>query len=353
MPNAGLSKFYVQSGKSYRLRLINAGAEGLMKFSIDGAELTVIANDFVPLEPYTTNVVTLGVAQRTDVIFKATGSPTDAVWMRSVISSSRLPTSCSLNDGVSPEALAVIYYEHADDTSIPTTTSSVSAAQIDDCLNDPLSYTKPFYPLKPTEPDVNQKIRIDFKSNGTHFLFYVNNSTFRVDYNDPSLLRANTGNTTFPAEYNLYNFGSEARSVRVHLENYALTSAHPMHLHGHNMWVLALGNGEWDGTVTNPENPQRRDVQLLPNAIKSPASTPNNTVIIPGYLVLQFDLDNPGIWPLHCHIAWHVSAGLYTGFVERPEDIAKLRIPPSLAQTCRSWTAFTNKEVIDEIDSGL
>lgn len=79
MPNAGLSKFYVQSGKSYRLRLINTGAEGLMKFSIDGAELAVIANDFVPLEPYTTKAVTLGVSQRTDVIFKATGSPTDAV----------------------------------------------------------------------------------------------------------------------------------------------------------------------------------------------------------------------------------------------------------------------------------
>lgn len=35
-PNAGISKFYLQSGKSYRLRLINGGAEGIQKFSIDG-----------------------------------------------------------------------------------------------------------------------------------------------------------------------------------------------------------------------------------------------------------------------------------------------------------------------------
>jgi hypothetical protein len=27
-PNAGISKFYVESGKTYRLRLINGGAEG-------------------------------------------------------------------------------------------------------------------------------------------------------------------------------------------------------------------------------------------------------------------------------------------------------------------------------------
>ena len=43
-PNAGVSKFQFQSGKKYRLRLINGGAEGIQKFSIDGYQLTVIAN---------------------------------------------------------------------------------------------------------------------------------------------------------------------------------------------------------------------------------------------------------------------------------------------------------------------
>ncbi len=35
-PNAGISKFNVTSGLTYRLRLINSGAEGMQKFSIDG-----------------------------------------------------------------------------------------------------------------------------------------------------------------------------------------------------------------------------------------------------------------------------------------------------------------------------
>jgi FtsP/CotA-like multicopper oxidase with cupredoxin domain len=61
-PNAGLSKFRFQQGKTHRLRLINAGAEGIQRFSIDGHDMTVIANDFVPLQPYTTQVVTLGVS---------------------------------------------------------------------------------------------------------------------------------------------------------------------------------------------------------------------------------------------------------------------------------------------------
>ena len=43
-PNAGISKFVFESGKKHRLRLINAGAEGVQKFSIDGHKMTVIAN---------------------------------------------------------------------------------------------------------------------------------------------------------------------------------------------------------------------------------------------------------------------------------------------------------------------
>ena len=104
------------------------------------------------------------------------------------------------------------------------------------------------------------------------------------------------------------------------------------------MYVLAEGTGTWDGTVVNAANPQRRDVQLL---------QPN------GYLVAQMDADNPGVWPFHCHIAWHVSAGLYINVMENAAAIEKLKIPSSFAQTCREWGAFTNTEIPDQIDSGL
>jgi hypothetical protein len=53
------------------------------------------------------------------------------------------------------------------------------------------------------------------------------------------------------------------------------------------MWVLAEGTGTWDGTITNPNNPQRRDVQILPPGL------PGN----PGYIVIQINADNPGVWP--------------------------------------------------------
>jgi FtsP/CotA-like multicopper oxidase with cupredoxin domain len=47
--NAGISKFKFTTGKTHRLRLINAGGMGLQRFSIDGHNMTVIANDFTPI----------------------------------------------------------------------------------------------------------------------------------------------------------------------------------------------------------------------------------------------------------------------------------------------------------------
>ena len=115
--NAGLSKFRFQTGKAHRLRLINSGAEGIQRFTVDNHTMTVMANDFVPVVPYETDVVTLGIGQRTDVIVKATGKPTDAVWMRSDLSA-----NCATAN--QPHALAAIYYPHANTSSTPKSTAT-------------------------------------------------------------------------------------------------------------------------------------------------------------------------------------------------------------------------------------
>lgn len=95
-----------------------------------------------------------------------------------------------------------------------------------------------------------------------------------------------------------------------------------------------------------------------------------------GYLVVQYDAVNPGVWPFHCHIAWHVSGGLYINLLvslllslicvamriseeanrtwqELPAEIAEYHPPASSKQTCVDWAAFTNVDVVDQIDSGL
>jgi FtsP/CotA-like multicopper oxidase with cupredoxin domain len=113
--SAGLAKFKFMPGKTHRLRLINAGSAVTQKFTIDGYRMTVIANDFVPVKPYTTNVVTLGVGQRTDILVKATGKGTDSVWMRADMDTGCFPGPTQ------PHALAAIYYPEANQNARPTT----------------------------------------------------------------------------------------------------------------------------------------------------------------------------------------------------------------------------------------
>lgn len=48
-----------------------------------------------------------------------------------------------------------------------------------------------------------------------------------------------------------------------------------------------------------------------------------------------------------------MSAGLYVSILERPEDIKKMEIPGVMAQSCRDWSEFTGRAVVDQIDSGL
>ncbi|KAG9243496.1 Cupredoxin [Calycina marina] len=328
-----VSAFKFTPGAVHLLRLINAGAEGFQKFSLDGHNMTVIANDFVPILPYSTQVVTLGIGQRTDVLIYSSSAASGSYAMRSTMAFSATNQA---------SALAVVYYSTIpavpvvpDTEPWPAFTDAASQTS-----NDDLSLTEPWYPIPAVAtPATVETIDITVGVNATgHTLWTMNGSSFRANYNQPILLLSNVGNNSYPdsPQWNVYNFGSNS-SIRIILNNF-IGAAHPIHLHGHNMQVLSEGVGTWDGTVVRSTNPQRRDVQILRGN---------------GYMVLQIDADNPGAWPLHCHIAWHVSAGLYVTVLERPDDIEQLSIPSSMAQTCRDWGTYTGDNVVDQIDSGL
>lgn len=64
---------------------------------------------------------------------------------------------------------------------------------------------------------------------------------------------------------------------------------HPMHFHGHVFQVTEIDEKAFNGAV--------RDTVLV-----GPWST----------VKIQFDADNPGVWPLHCHLLYHLEAGMFT-----------------------------------------
>lgn len=86
------------------------------------------------------------------------------------------------------------------------------------------------------------------------------------------------------------------------------------------------------------DNPPRRDVQNVEPG---------------GHIVVQMDVENPGIWPFHCHIVWHASAGFFSQLLFLPDDIMALQPDAAVEQACAEWREFTAGEVVEQIDSGL
>jgi FtsP/CotA-like multicopper oxidase with cupredoxin domain len=64
---------------------------------------------------------------------------------------------------------------------------------------------------------------------------------------------------------------------------------HPMHLHGHEFQVVEIDGKRFAGAV--------RDTVLVP---------PGRRVVV------AFDANNPGLWALHCHLLYHLEAGMFT-----------------------------------------
>ena len=348
--DAPQSSFRFQSGKAHRIRLINSGANGIQRFSIDHHNMTVIATDYVPTLPYDTDVVTLGVGQRTDVIVVGANDPKAAIWMRTAATGGQ-PCGGSSN----PETLAAIYYEDADIKKLPKS-KSWATFNATDCVNDPITLTTPAYSITPSNNTWIQDISLTLELNETgHFEFMINGIAAHMNLNVPLLDQVAQGNLTVEPEWNVYNFHKNTSIILNVTNNMPL--AHPWHLHGHNFYVLNVGTGSgpalatgpgpnggpgfesgatWDGSVIKPENPMRRDTQIIPPY---------------GFLAIQFELDNPGVWPFHCHIAWHLSAGQVMNVVYRDEDIVPLPYG-WVADSCGNWDYFSDHHVVDQIDAG-
>lgn len=211
---AQLSQFRFQAGKTHRLRLVNHGADGVQKFQVDGLELTVIAVDYVPVVPYTTDVATLGVAQRMDVLVTAPNDTTASYWMRT-----EDVGGITCGGSKVPLALAAIYNEDADTSIMPTSTpTTVLNTTICD-ISAP--WSTPEYSITPSTPSFQQDLSVTLNLNSTgSYEWRLNNQTFRANFNHPILYMAAEGNVSYPydPQWNVYNFNQNS-SVIFNLTN--------------------------------------------------------------------------------------------------------------------------------------
>lgn len=315
-----------EAGKKYKLRLVNSGTDSHFQFSIDGHNLTVVANDFVPIVPYTTEAIGIAIGQRYDVIIEANAAPGD-YWLRA-----KWNSACAQNQN--PDGITGIIRYDAASTADPTTVSTVTKAE--SCGDESPADLVPWLSL-----DVGAWNEVALQSVQTAigpewFQWTLNGSSLELDWEDPTIEKIIAGETSFPLDYNVVSVdrtpGATAAEwvVLIIQDDTGFGITHPIHLHGHDFWVLAQEVSMFNGDTStfNLVNPPRRDV----------ASLPGN-----GYIAMAFELDNPGAWIVHCHIAWHASQGLALEFVE---DQALYTISDAVQQQtteqCDAWTNYMN-----------
>ncbi|KAF2450100.1 multicopper oxidase [Karstenula rhodostoma CBS 690.94] len=316
------------SGTSYRMRLVNAAVDTHFKFSIDNHTLQVIASDLVPIIPYETTVLDIGMGQRYDIIITADqASVADDFWLRAI------PQSACSENGNTNDIKGIIYYG-----SNPSTPSTSAHAYTDSCADESANLiphlTKT---VGASSTTTTEAATVGFNDDAL-FRWYLNSTTMAVDWNDPTLSQILNGETTYNTSDAVISLPTANTWIYLAIET-TFAVPHPIHLHGHDFFVLAQGDGSYSSTVAlNTTNPPRRDTAMLPAS---------------GYLVVAFETDNPGAWLMHCHIGWHTSEGFALQFVERYGEIAGITGEERLGEGCSAWSTFYEASGIEQEDSGV
>ena len=111
----------------------------------------------------------------------------------------------------------------------------------------------------------------------------LNASSIDVDWENPTLFYVMNGDTNYPTDLNIIP------TVNQGGWNYWLIQQlpfppipHPIHLHGHDFYVLGQGEGTYNNdAMLNFQTPTRRDTASVPGS---------------GWLALAFQSNNPGAW---------------------------------------------------------
>lgn len=313
-----------QTGKSYRLRLINMSALSMFHFWIEGHDMQIIEADGVDMEAFPIDYVTLSVAQRYSVLVQARNDTSQNWLMHANMDPEmfdQVPDALQLN------ITSTISYG-ADKANVGSDRPTLDAYDMFDDTQLVPSAVEPMVPA-----DVSHDLNVFFTtySDGKNYASF-NNITY-VQPLVPSILSAKT-TTDVSLRANPATYGLESNAYVVnHLNMVELTiynwdaGFHPFHLHGTQFQVVhkSMDVTSDDPTVNPPfvegkANPMRRDTVTVPSG---------------GSATLRFRADNPGAWFLHCHIDWHLSSGLAAIILQAPEIVAQNQtLPSEIASQC-------------------
>jgi FtsP/CotA-like multicopper oxidase with cupredoxin domain len=239
---------YVQPGKKVRLRIINGSSASNFFLSLEKLEGDAIAVDGSRIKPMRNSRFELAVAQRIDVIV-------------TIPEKGGVFPILAQGEGTNKQTGLLLATKNAVLPKLSSNTATKAGA----LTNKQEAKLRPLVPLPRKSAD--QKIILELGGNMMDYEWTINGQMW------PNITPI------------VVDKGSR---VEITFKNGSKMS-HPMHLHGHVFQVTALNGEAFQGAM--------RDTVLVPS---------NSSVTI------QFDANNPGVWPLHCHVLYHQEGGMMT-----------------------------------------
>ncbi|CAM0946864.1 unnamed protein product [Alopecurus aequalis] len=351
----GTFKARVESGKTYLLRIINAGLANDLFFGVAGHRLTVVGTDARYTKPFTVDHIFISPGQTVDALLEADADHAGRYYMVARTSASN--TNIGFNNST---ATAILEYADARDgkpafRSLPAITD----------LNASLAYTAQLRSLGSEDHPVDVPKHVDEhmlitlavnvvpcemgegKCEGPK-LNRIAASLNNVSFHLPSLDILDAYYASVRGVYEedfpnkppfVFNFTDDnvtterwftKRGTKVKVLEYgavvevvfqdtAILGAenHPMHLHGFAFYVVGTGLGNFNHT-TDPSSY---------NLIDPPFQ---NTVTVPkaGWAAIRFRAANPGVWFMHCHFERHAEWGMDTVFIVKDGKTPQAKMMP-------------------------
>ncbi|KAJ7890152.1 laccase-1 [Mycena olivaceomarginata] len=291
----------VTQGKRYRFRVFSLSCRPFMTLSFDNHTFDVIELDGVEHDPMPFQNADVYAAQRISIVLNA-NQTVDNYWIRAPPTGGNPINNPNFNASLT---LAILRYVGAPE--VEPTTVNVPGAKLDDSLMHPIASEGPG---NLGSGPADYALVLNITQPNAPF-FDINNISY-ISPSLPALLQLLSG-ASKPTDF----LPSEQLFLLPPNSIIDITipggGAHPFHLHGHNFDVVLQPNA----LTPNYVNPARRDVQ--------PINGGNTT--------FRFFSNNPGAWFLHCHIDWHLEAGLAIIFGESPS--ANIAGPQSQIQTAQ------------------
>ncbi|KAK1553887.1 hypothetical protein Q3G72_004910 [Acer saccharum] len=353
-------RWSVDYGKTYLLRIINAAMNGELFFSIAGHNMTLVNQDAAYLKPIVTSYIEIAPGQSMNVLVTANQSPSQYYMAGRQYDTNRpayvdydrsnvtailqyngdydpptapyfpndtLPSYAdyhaginfrnrlrSLTEGDVPKNITTRMFVTAEANLFYYNISGDEVVTLATSLNN-VTWVNPWVDvLQAYYKNMSGFYTEDFPDNPPEFYDFISDH-----------LPANTTQSLMATKVKVLEYGEEVEIIFQSSNVLNASEDHPMHLHGHSLYMIGAGGGIFDFD----ENPK------FYNLVDPPYI---NTAAIPrkGWMAVRFRALNPGVWLWHCHLERHYSWGMNTVLIVKngPTPETSLRPPPPNMPTC-------------------